>query len=162
MGNLLDEDEGVALRIVGALVTLVLLGAVGFGVVRTLKDPAPAAPAVAQLPAADAGASVVLRDGMVIFFFASGGAGLAADTDAALAEAVKATQRGQTVVLSGFHDASGDPAANADLAQRRAEAVRDALTRLGAAPGQVALMKPLQTTGTGDDAEARRVELVVR
>lgn len=162
MGSLLDEDEGIALRIVGALVTLVLLGAVGFGVMHTLHRPKAAALAAAHQPAPDTGASVVLRDGMVVFFFSSGGAGLAADAQAALAEAVKATVSGRTVVLSGFHDASGDPAANAELAQARAEAVRNALTRLGAPANRIELMRPLQTTGGGDEAEARRVEVVIR
>lgn len=161
MSNLLDEDEGIALRIVGALITVVLLGVVAFGAMKTLNRAAPAPVAVAA-PATDQGASVVLRDGMVVFYFASGSAGLAADTPAALAEAVKATVSGRTVVLSGFHDASGDPTFNAELAKRRAQAVRDALLRLGAPTAGIELMKPMQTTGSGDEAEARRVELVIR
>jgi outer membrane protein OmpA-like peptidoglycan-associated protein len=63
------------------------------------------------------------------------------------------------LVLSGFHDASGDPVKNAELAKQRAQAVRDALTAAGVDATRVGLRKPEVTTGGGPANEARRVEI---
>jgi K(+)-stimulated pyrophosphate-energized sodium pump len=60
--------------------------------------------------------------------------------------------------ISGFHDAKGDPAQNAELAKKRAFAVRDALKALGVAEDRIDLRKP-EVTSAGTDAEARRVEV---
>jgi outer membrane protein OmpA-like peptidoglycan-associated protein len=64
-------------------------------------------------------------------------------------------------VVSGFHDATGDAALNAELAKQRALAVRDALKGLGVAEDKIELKKPEETTATGSNAEARRVEVVL-
>jgi outer membrane protein OmpA-like peptidoglycan-associated protein len=64
-------------------------------------------------------------------------------------------------VLSGFHDSTGDPAMNAELAKQRAFAVRDALLGAGVAETSMELKKPEETTGSGNNAEARRVEVVI-
>ncbi|MCY1562671.1 hypothetical protein D9M68_1001080 [compost metagenome] len=64
-------------------------------------------------------------------------------------------------MLSGFHDATGDPAFNAELAKQRAIVVRDALVGAGVAEARMELKKPEQTTGTGNNAEARRVEVMI-
>lgn len=66
-----------------------------------------------------------------------------------------------TVVISGFHDASGDLNKNKRLAKRRAEAVKRYLIQAGADPQRIVLQKPQETTGTGDPAQARRVEVSV-
>jgi outer membrane protein OmpA-like peptidoglycan-associated protein len=66
------------------------------------------------------------------------------------------------VLISGFHDASGDPAQNAELAKNRALAVRHALEANGVAPDRLVMSKPAVTTGGGDPKEARRVELRVQ
>jgi outer membrane protein OmpA-like peptidoglycan-associated protein len=68
----------------------------------------------------------------------------------------------KTVLISGYHDASGDPAQNADLAKRRAQAVRHALEANGVAPARLVMAKPLMSTGGTDPREARRVELRLR
>ncbi len=60
---------------------------------------------------------------------------------------------------SGFHDPSGDPAINAELAKNRAKAVREALVARGGAAEHIVLRKPEQTAADGPAAEARRVEL---
>ncbi len=52
---------------------------------------------------------------------------------AKVADAARANG-GVSVLISGFHDASGDPEKNADLAKRRAQAVRHALEANGVAP----------------------------
>ena len=75
---------------------------------------------------------------------------------------IKAVQSGSTVLVSGYHDASGDAAANAELAKQRAVAVGDALKAAGAPADKVELAKPEQTQATGPASEARRVEVKVK
>ena len=125
---------------------------------------APAAPAAAMAPAAapagDA-ASVKVENGVVKFYFASGKADLAAGGTEALSEIIKAVMSGKKAVISGYHDATGDPAKNAELAKQRAFAVRDLLKASGIAEDKVELKKPEQTTADGAPAEARRVEVTL-
>jgi outer membrane protein OmpA-like peptidoglycan-associated protein len=94
-------------------------------------------------------------------YFATGVATLgpdSADAIKALAATVQAAApRG--AVLSGFHDVTGDPAKNAELAKERAKAVREALKAAGVPPERIALRKPQSTTGDGSNQEARRVEV---
>ena len=106
-------------------------------------------------------ASIVVENGVVKFYFASGKADLAPGAAEALSDAVAAAKGGKKLVLSGFHDATGDPAMNAELAKKRAMALRDALVAAGVAEASIELKKPEQATGTGNDAEARRVEVVI-
>lgn len=128
------------------------------------EAPAAASAAATAQAVADA-ASIQVEQGVVKFYFASGSAELAAGAGDALADMVKAAQAGQPgqsrrkLVISGFHDAVGDPVRNADLARRRALAVRAALKAAGVADAQIELAKPRQLTGSGSDAEARRVEI---
>lgn len=107
--------------------------------------------------AADA-ASVKVEQGVVRFYFASGQAELAAGAVDAMTDLVKAAKGGRTLVISGFHDATGDAVKNAALARQRAMAVRDALKAAGVPERQIELKKPEQLAG-GNDAEARRVEI---
>ncbi len=68
-----------------------------------------------------------------------------------------------TVAISGYHDPSGDPAHNLELAKHRAITVRDALVAAGVASDRVVLDKPTETTGSVDVERAgRRVELTIR
>ena len=62
-------------------------------------------------------------------------------------------------MIAGFHDPSGDPAHNAELAKQRAKAVRAALMAQGCDPARVQLRKPEQTALGGPPEEARRVEV---
>ena len=111
----------------------------------------------ASQAAADA-ASVKVEQGIVRFYFASGSADLAAGAVDAMTDLVKAAKGGRTLVISGFHDATGDAAKNAALAKQRAVAVRDALKAASVPERQIELKKPEQLAG-GNDAEARRVEI---
>ena len=45
---------------------------------------------------------------------------------------MKGAKEGRRIAISGFHDASGDAAANEELAKQRAFAVRDLLVAAGA------------------------------
>lgn len=95
--------------------------------------------------------------------FDSGSAVVPADTSARLS-GVLGTLGADTatrVRVSGFHDASGDAAANAALAKQRAEAIQQWLVVNGVAAERITLDKPAQTTGSGDADEARRVDVLV-
>ena len=108
------------------------------------------------------GASVVVENGVVKFYFATGKADLATGATEALKIAVEAAAAGKELAVSGFHDATGDAAVNAELAKQRAIAVRDTLVGLGIALEKIELKKPENTSGTGSNAQARRVEVSVK
>lgn len=176
-----DGEQRIALFVVFGVAMLVVVAVLAFGVNR-LASGDPAAVAVAGAPAAapvalaapmpkplptgtataqaasDA-ASVSVEQGVVKFYFASGKADLAPGAGQALADVVKGAQSGRKVVVSGYHDASGNPAQNAELAKRRALAVRQALLAAGTAESRIELKKPEPVATSGSDAEARRVEI---
>ena len=165
-----DSQQRFALGFLFALIALVISVVVGTVVVKRVgasgaaAQPAPAVAADAAAPAAVAmadEASVRVEDGVVKFFFASGKAELAAGANEALADVVKGVSEGKMAVVSGFHDATGDAAMNAELAKQRAFAVRDALKGLGVAEDKIELKKPEETTASGSNAEARRVEVAL-
>jgi len=160
-----DDSRKVGLWVVFTSVAVLLLGVLGFAVMRTMKGPA--AP-VAQTAAASAvEAADVLVDyatttaALATVYFESGSAALLPDADPALADTVKAlaADPGKRVLLSGYHDSTGDPVMNAELAKQRAKAVRAALLVAGIPLNQVLMRKPESTTGTGTEREARRVEI---
>lgn len=78
-------------------------------------------------------------------------------TVAAIAGLVK--QDAGKVDITGYADSTGDPAQNAEIAKNRAMAVRDALQADGVAEASINMKPPASVTGTGGDAEARRVEV---
>ena len=168
-----DSQQRFALGFLFALVALVISVVVGTVVVKRVgasaaAKPAPAAtagaaPAAAAAPAtlADDAASVLVENGVVKFYFATAKAELAAGANEALADVVKGVAEGKKAIVSGFHDATGDAALNAELAKQRAFAVRDALKALGVAEDKIELKKPEETTASGSNAEARRVEVVL-
>ena len=122
--------------------------------------PAPApAPAAAPAAAGDTGASIKTDGGVVKFYFASASAEVPAGSSAALADIVKSVQSGGRVLVSGYHDATGDAEKNAELAKQRAMAVGAALRMAGVPDDKVELAKPAQAQADGPPAEARRVEV---
>jgi len=64
--------------------------------------------------------------------------------------------------VSGYHDPTGDKAHNEELAKQRAQSVKDAMVAAGVPESQIDMVKPIETTGSGDMAEARRVEVAIR
>ena len=124
-----------------------------------------AAPAGASGFAAPAGALLAARspaaDATRRIYFASGSDALPEGASQQLAEFADALrgQAGRAVLISGYHDASGDPEKNAELAKNRAKAVRHALEANGLAAEQLVMDKPVLATGGGDPREARRVEV---
>lgn len=158
-----DQDVRVAFAVIIAIVVLLVGSVVGIGIQRAgapkAAQPAAAASAAATVVVEDA--SVVVENGVVKFYFAVGQADLAPGAVDALAEAIAAAQAGNALAISGFHDATGSVEANEELAKRRAQAVRDVLAGAGVKPESLQLRKPEVTTGTGNNAEARRVEVSI-
>ena len=93
--------------------------------------------------------------------FDSGSAVVPADTSARLSGVLGTlgADPATRVRVSGFHDASGDAAANEALATQRAEAIQQWLVVNGVAAERITLDKPAQTTGSGDADEARHVDV---
>ena len=156
-----DDNQGLVLGVVFGVIALVIALVIGVSIYQTNLTASPAPVAAAAMPSDD-GASVQVVDGVVKFYFATGKADLAAGANEALVEVVKAAAAGKTLVVSGFHDATGDAAKNAELAKQRALTVRDALKALGVAEDKVELVKPEQTLADGPANEARRVEVVAK
>jgi outer membrane protein OmpA-like peptidoglycan-associated protein len=169
-----DDYQGVLWPVLFGLLLLVIGLVLGIAIFRTAKPAAPAGvPATASASAAGValgasaanqaavgeGASVVVDNGVVKFYFASGSAELAAGAKEALADVVMGVAAGKKAVISGFHDTTGDPAKNEELAKQRAIAVQDTLAALGIGADKMELKKPEVTTATGSNAEARRVEV---
>ena len=123
--------------------------------------PAGTSAGTSAMPLAD-GASVRVEGGIVKFYFASAKADIANGAAVALADVVKGVAEGKKAIVSGYTDATGDPARNEELAKQRAFAVRDALKALGIADDKIELRKPETITGSGGAAEGRRVEVALR
>jgi len=163
-----DESDGdhraLVGLIVGIAVTIAITVALASGVVATMgPGPGPSA-STPVAPAAAAGAPAAMPAGSLAkLYFATGQKDLPADAAATLAPVLEAVKAGadRRVAISGFHDRTGNPEANAELAKQRAMAVRDALVTAGVAEARIELRRPVQTEGDGTDREARRVEVSV-
>ncbi len=177
-----DDGARVGVWVTVGVITLLLFGLIGGLAIRQMNkgaDKAPVKPAAAQpmaTPAqmADMAAKVrgelpaevldapVRGDLLTKVYFETGSAVLPGD--AANAVAVAGVALGQApasarLVLSGFHDATGDPAKNAELAKQRAMALRAAFLAAGLDAPRVVLRKPETTQAGGKPEEARRVEV---
>jgi outer membrane protein OmpA-like peptidoglycan-associated protein len=146
-----DREIGFALFLVIALAIIVAIGTIGIA----------AGTAISQ--AGGTTTSTPKASSITRVYFEPGKAELPADSASSLTPyVVAAKDKRRTVVVSGFHDPSGDAAANEELAKQRAFAVRDFLVRAGVPAERVELRKPVVTTGGGDPQEARRVEVTLR
>ena len=149
------------IKIINIVALLIVPLVVKFHTGDVASAPAPVAPPPAAVAAADT-ASIQVGNGMVKFYFSSGSADLAPGAAQALAQVAQAAREGRAVLVSGYHDASGDPALNAELAKQRALRVAAALAQVGVAQDQIMLAKPIQTQADGPPAEARRVEVTLQ
>ncbi|MEJ8825564.1 OmpA family protein [Variovorax humicola] len=173
MASLSDDDsqQNLILGIAVGVISLVLFLAIGIALYANGKAhkarPAVAAataPVVATVVETVAvvipdGASIRVENGIVYFYFATGSTDLAPGAAEALAAVIKGVEGGKKAVISGFHDTTGDPAINEQLARKRAEMVRDVLTGLNVPAEKLELKKPAVSEGTGSNAQARRVEV---
>lgn len=129
---------------------------------ETATASTPAQSILAEQAAADAAAKVVVENGVVKFYFASGKAELAPNSQDALKGVVEGVHAGKKAVVSGYTDSSGNAELNAKLSKERAFAVRDALLSAGVPESSIEMKKPESSTGSGDKTEARRVEVVLQ
>ena len=183
-----QQSQGVVWAVLIGVVLLAVSLAIGMGLYRTSRGAAtapaaattgaPMAPAPVSgsgggfspgVAAAGAGIGAAVADGpsikveggVVKFYFASGSDELARGAAEALGDVVRGVAAGKKAVISGFHDVTGDPPRNEELAKQRALRVRDALTALGIGEDKLDLRKPAVTTADGSNAEARRVEVTL-
>ena len=183
-----QQSQGAVWAVLIGVVLLAVSLAIGMGLYRTSRGAATApAAATTGAPMAPApvsgsgggfspgvaaagagigaavadGPSIKVEDGVVKFYFASGSDELARGAAEALGDVVRGVAAGKKAVISGFHDVTGDPARNEELAKQRALRVRDALTALGIGEDKLDLRKPAVTTADGSNAEARRVEVTL-
>ena len=105
-------------------------------------------------------ARIVTANGAVKFYFATGKADVAPGAQEALKDVLVAALGGKKVVVSGYHDSTGNAQANEELSKQRAFAVRTVLLGFGVPDKQIELRKP-SNTEAGSGAEARRVEVFV-
>ena len=127
--------------------------------------PAPPVTAVVEpatsAPAADTAPSAGVKPETIKVYFDTASVALPQSTPDALKPFITYAQSSPNTKLqiSGFHDKTGSIEQNAELSKNRAKALRDALTAAGVPEDRIVLLKPTETTGGGDDKEARRVEL---
>ena len=105
-------------------------------------------------------ARIVTANGAVKFYFATGKADVAPGAQEALKDVLVAALGGKKVVVSGYHDSTGNAQVNEELSKQRAFAVRTVLLGFGVPDKQIELRKPSDTEA-GSGAEARRVEVFV-
>lgn len=166
-----DDGARVGLWVTLGVVTLLLFGLIGGLALRQMNKgqatktsaAVAAAPAAAVgLPQADEMKDVALS-GVVAgnLYFASGSAVLGSDAGAVISTIrdMAAADTKRNLLLSGFHDATGDAVKNAELAKARAKAVREALAAAGVDRARMVMRKPEVLVGSNNNAEARRVEV---
>jgi len=116
--------------------------------------------AAAHAPAAMS-ATVMGDANLAKLYFDVGSTTVKSDEAIAGVLATLASDKATTARISGYHDASGNPDANEEIARARAETVMGLLVSRGVEPGRIVLDKPMLTTGDGSADEARRVEVLV-
>ncbi|HEY0778436.1 MAG TPA: light-harvesting antenna LH1, alpha subunit [Gemmatirosa sp.] len=98
-------------------------------------------------------------------YFAVGAATLDAEGSAAIATAARGAtgQSASRVAITGYTDATGNLAANQELAKNRAKAVRDALVAAGVPLQRIDMRPPasVQANAAGGERAARRVDLTL-
>jgi len=156
-----NETQGVVFGVLAGVIFGVIALVVGLGV---WKAGLAAAPAAATMMVAEESDIAPVGEALAKVYFAVGSAQLGEGDQAVVGQTVAALAGNEQaiVLLSGFHDESGDPAMNAELAKQRALAVRAALVVGGVADERVKLRKPETTLGGGSAEESRRVEIRVQ
>ena len=148
-----DRETGIAVAVATAVALLVVLLAIALATGTALAPSAGSSKSAGKSSATDAR--------IVRLYFEVGSTELPLDALTRLAPLVTASES-SVLIVSGYHDASGDPAANAELARRRAVAVSELLVQAGVKPERIELRKPALTTGGTDAREARRVDVTPR
>jgi cytochrome c oxidase subunit II len=171
-----NDNGGLLAWVIGLAVALAIAVALLAGTAAFQSGPDSAASTATSAPASAAAAASTAAAGASItvpgtaaatapllarVLFETGVSALPADAAKTLAPVIEAATRsaGIRLAVSGFHDKTGDPERNAELAKERAIAVRDALVAAGVSVDRVELSKPQVTEGGADDTLARRVDI---
>lgn len=165
-----DSDSAVGVAIALAVAIFAALFAIGIATGTSLGlwggKPAKAVPgtAASAAPAAAVTAPAAAAVTEARLYFELAKSELPADALTKLAPLVATLRQnaGGRLLISGYHDASGNPVANAELAKQRAFAVRELLMTAGVPADRIDMLKPLVTTGGADPHEARRVDVTLR
>ena len=152
-----DRETGYAVFLAVTLAIVVSLFAIAIAIGNAIGR-------AGDKPAPGGTAAVSVVRVVAQVYFELGKADPPPDVMTLLAPAIRAASapRISKLVVSGYHDASGDAAANAELAKRRAFAVRDVLIAAGISANRIELAKPAVTTGGSNPDEARRVDVTLR
>lgn len=151
-----DSKRKAPARTLVMAVALAVAGLVAFGASMLERTSTPS-PQAASAPAAPAPAE---PNPVEKIYFDAATAALPARASEALARIADAARAsGASVLVSSFHDNTGDRERNLELAARRTQAVAHALEANGVAPDRVVIVKPVLTPAPGDEREARRVEI---
>lgn len=167
-----DDAQNFALMVLAGVVALVIAGVLALAIATTggqaaVKGGAALAvsdPGVAGADSAAGAAVPTLGGADARIYFEPASDALPGDAAAELVRIADAARSdaGKAVLISGYHDESGDAARNAELAKNRALAVRHALEANGVARERLVMDKPRVTLGGADAREARRVEMRLR
>lgn len=146
------EAVGVGI-LIGGLVLACVLAVTGFGVYTALR----------QEPAAQTRPDPLQPRGepLARIYFNTGSDDLPEEAGGAIQTVKeKFSAAPQTnILISGFHDPSGDPVKNSELALKRAMAAQQALIEAGVPATHIVLRKPEQLGDTTDLQESRRVDI---
>jgi outer membrane protein OmpA-like peptidoglycan-associated protein len=150
--------------VLAGVVALVVAGVLALAIYSTQRAKPVARAAAPSAAAAAAMASADAAEPEARVYFEVGSDVLTNEAQAALTSAadVARADGSKSLLISGFHDANGDAAQNAELAKKRAIAVRHALEANGVTPDRLVLDRPALTAGGTDAREARRVDVRLR
>jgi outer membrane protein OmpA-like peptidoglycan-associated protein len=148
-----DPETGFAVGFAVAAAIFVALFAVGVALVITSSARQPTA------TAATAGPLAPIR-----VYFEAGQDRMPDEAAARLASlvAVAMADSGKRIVISGYHERSGDAGFGAEVARQRAYAVRDFFRASGIAEERIVLEEPREAAAGSEDREARRVEVMLQ
>ncbi len=117
---------------------------------------------VAEAPGDSGRLRVATADSAQVYF-ETGDASIDAEDRQRIADlASTARDSERPVTITGYTDRTGDQGQNLELAQDRAQAVRQALVNEGVREDRIVMDPPRSVTGSGSDEEARRVDIDMR
>ena len=161
-----DDLQNFALMVLAGVVGLVIAGVIGLAIgttTRTTTGTSMHRTSATGAARPDMSTSVAgAADGRIYFELDADKLPDDAQSELMRVADLARADTNKVVLISGFHDASGDATHNADLAKRRAQVVQHALEANGVAADHLVLDKPAVATGGADAREARRVEMRVR
>lgn len=148
-----SEDRGIGSVLLGAIITICLLFAVGFTIRHTIYSP--------SRPPIATNVREPMGEPLARIYFEISSADLPAEAGGAIQTVKEKAEAnpGLTVLISGYHDPSGDPEQNKALAIERAEAAREALVAAGIPASRIRVLNPEVIAGDADLQEARRVDI---